>query len=205
MPGLSGLAWTYTFSNSVLSSVLLSPLCGYIVFPGPETPRFLRTHWLPSGSQPHVTLQSLPPAPSAPGPPPAFPVSEIGLLLAPSHLGCWWWWFTPFFLPYYFNRALGRRGEKWLSTGQNLIVSYVNSFRLPGPQYYFRYSAWRQSCDWGFSQKGMLSSPSRWADFHVEMYSTFQWSWWVYDSCFSHQVCGWDAGAGRRTLSQLGR
>lgn len=76
---------TYTFSNSVFSSVLLSPLCGYIVFPGPETPKFLRTHWLPSGSQPHVTLQSLPPAPSAPGPPPAFPVSEIGLLLAPSH------------------------------------------------------------------------------------------------------------------------
>lgn len=43
---------TYTFSNSVFSSVLLSPLCGYIVFPGPETLRFLRAHWLPPGSQP---------------------------------------------------------------------------------------------------------------------------------------------------------
>lgn len=48
------LGWeapTYTFSNSVFSSVLLSPLCGYKMFPGPETLRFLRTHWLPSGSQ----------------------------------------------------------------------------------------------------------------------------------------------------------
>lgn len=43
---------TYTFSNSVFSSVLLSPLCGYVVFPGPETLRFLRAHWLPPGSQP---------------------------------------------------------------------------------------------------------------------------------------------------------
>lgn len=70
------LGWegpTYTFSNSVFSSVLLSPLCGYKVFPGPETPRFLRTHWLPSGSQ------SSPCGPTVSHPLPQPPVLQLSL------------------------------------------------------------------------------------------------------------------------------
>ena len=64
--------------------------------------------------------------------------------------------------------CLKRRGKRRAEI--LLIVSYVNSFRLSSPQYYFRYSAWRQPCDWRFSQKGMLSVPSTVVNPQVVMY-----------------------------------
>lgn len=67
-----------------------------------------------------------------------------------------------------------------------LIVAYINSFRLPGPQCCVRYSAWRQSCDWGFSQKGMFSNPSQLTDAQVEICHCHHFIGCsrVYDSCF---------------------
>lgn len=59
-----------------------------------------------------------------------------------------------------YPRGEGRNGSQSLQ--DLLIVLYLNFFRLSGPEYYFRYSAWRQSCDWGFSQKGMLPSSPGW-------------------------------------------
>lgn len=55
-----------------------------------------------------------------------------------------------FFLHSHCHRLLrkGGRGRNGLQLATNfLTVSYVNSFRLSGPQYYFRHSAWWQSCD----------------------------------------------------------
>lgn len=89
MPGLSGLGvgGTHIHVFKLDSAASCSRHCVVVQYFQVPRLRVLRDHWLPPGhGRPHVALQSLLPAPSAPGPPPAFPVSEICLLLAPSHL-----------------------------------------------------------------------------------------------------------------------
>lgn len=107
---------------------------------GSKTLSASQGQWLPPRhSLPPVALQPLQSASSATGPTPAGP-SQLSV----GRDG------QAFFLHYHFHRLRrkGGRGRNGLQLAKNfLIVSYANSFRLSGPQYNFRHSAWRQSCD----------------------------------------------------------
>lgn len=167
------------------------------MFPGHKALRFHKTDWLPSPCSPVVSSIQLP-----------LPLGLLLLFLFQEFVFycspqlsclCWWWW--SWLMPFSFAVILiecleGAGWNGWLSVGRNfLIVSYVNSFRLSSSQYYFRYSAWRQSCDWGFSQKGMLSSPFKLTNPQLVMCCTQPSSGYsrVCAGCFTNcQVYGWD-------------
>ena len=57
-------------------------------------------------------------------------------------------WFMPLSFTIILIDYLGKEGRNRPQLAENfVIVLSVNSFRLSGPQYYFRHSAWRQSRD----------------------------------------------------------